>query len=266
MNMYVHELRSLRKSTVIWTLAMIAVAGLYFGIYPSVAKDASGFAKLLGAYPAPVRAALGVSIANIASIVGYYAMIYTLVALCAAVQAMIMGVSILSKEARERTADFLLVKPVSRAAIVSAKLLASLTMLAATDVFYYFAALILANIVKTTEYSGKVFLLINLTLLFLQLIFLVIGLTVSVFFSKLKAVLPISLGVVFGLYILGALITLGKSSADRYVSPFRYFDTQYITLHTGYETPYLVAAAVIFVVGIAVSYIVYGKKDIHAAN
>ncbi|MDF2506094.1 MAG: hypothetical protein K0R06_3589, partial [Clostridium sp.] len=142
---------------------------------------------------------------NITSILGFYSMIFSFITLCGAIQAMNIGVSILSKESRERTADFLLVKPVSRAAIVSSKLLAALTMLLVTNVIYYAGASMVANIVKTSNYSNKLFFMISLTLLFIQLIFLAIGVFVSVFFTKLKSVLPISLGVVFGFYIIGAL-------------------------------------------------------------
>ena len=202
MNMYLHELKSLCKATIIWTAALIALAMIYFSIYPGIANDAADFKQLLSGYPASIRAALGISLDNITSILGFYAMVFSFITLCGAIQAMNLGVSILSKEVRERTADFLLVKPVSRSAIVTAKLLAALAMLLATNVLYDVAASILASIVKTSNYSGKVFLMISLTLFFIQLIFLAIGMIISVSFTKLKSVLPVSLGVVFGLYIM----------------------------------------------------------------
>lgn len=266
MNMYLHELRSLRKSTVIWTVAMIALAALYFSLYPGIAKDAADFQKMLGAYPAPVRAALGISLDNIATILGFYAMVFSFITLCGAIQAMNLGVSILSKEARERTADFLLVKPVSRPMIVSAKLLAALTMLVVTDVVYIAAAFLFANMVKTAAYNITVFLMINLTLFFIQLIFLALGVVISVFFNKLKSVLPISLGVVFGLYTIGAIIANGKNGAERFISPFKYFDINYIIKHASYETPYLITGTVIVILTIAITYIIYSKKDIHAVS
>lgn len=266
MNMYLHELKSLRKSTVIWTCSMIAIALLYLSLYPSIANDAASFEKMMAGYPASVRAMLGVSINSISSILGFYSMIITFVVLCGAIQAMNLGLSILSKETRERTADFLLVKPVSRTAIVNAKVLAALTMLLATDASYYVVASILASTVQQSGYSGKVFLLINLTLLFIQLIFFAIGLVVSVFFDRLRSVLPVSLGTVFGCYIVGALIATGKDDASRFISPFRYFDYPSIIKNSGYEAPYLIAGAVIVLVSVATSYLVYSRKDIHAVS
>lgn len=158
MNMFWHELNSLRKSTILWTCTLIALAGIYFSVYPAIANDAADFKRLLGGYPASVRAILGISLDSITSLLGFYSMIFTFITLCGAIQAMNLGVSILSKETRERTADFLLVKPVSRSAIVSSKLLAALTMLIITNVIYYAAASILAAMVKTADFSVTLFL------------------------------------------------------------------------------------------------------------
>jgi len=245
---------------------MISLAVLYFSIYPSFVNDAEDVKKLLGGYPAQVRVALGISLDNITSIMGFYTMVFSIITLCGAIQAMIFGTSILSKEARERTADFLLVKPVSRPAIVSAKLLASVTMLLATNVIYYIAVSILISIVKTSDYSVKQFFLINLSLFFLQLMFLAIGLLVSVFFKKLKSVLPISLGTVFGFYIIGVLLATGKEDGVRFISPFKYFDIPYIIKNSSYEVSYLITGTMIVIVAIAASYIIYTKKDIHAVS
>lgn len=265
MNMYLHELRSLRKGTFIWTCAMIALGALFLAIYPSMTKDAADFKELLGAYPASVRAMLGINLDYITSILGFYSMVFAFITLCGAIQAMNFGTSILSKETRERTADFLLVKPVSRSSIVSAKLLAACTMIFATNIVFFAVTSIIASAVATADYSKQVFFMINLTLLFIQLIFLAVGLVISVFFNKLKNVLPISLGVVFGFYMIGALFASGPDDgAARFISPFKYFDSFYIIENASYEIQYLIAGVVIIAAAIAVSYRIYIKKDIHA--
>lgn len=266
MNIYLHELKSLRKSTIIWTLSIIALAVIYFSVYTGVAKDAADFKNLLAGYPASIRAMLGISLDNLATILGFYSMIFTFITICGTIQAMNYGLSILSKESRERTADFLLVKPVSRAAIVTSKLLAALTMLLVTNVFYFAGATVIANTVKTSDYSNKLFLLISLTLLFDQLIFFALGVVISVFFKKLKSVLPISLGVVFGLYILGAILVTNENDPARFIFPFKYFNLPYILNNASYETPYLIAGGVIVAAAIVASYIIYMKKDIHAVS
>ena len=266
MNMYLHELRILRRPTVIWVCAMAAVAALYLSLFPGMTKDAADFVNIMKGYPPAVQAMLGVQISSITSLTGYYAMVINFVTLLGAIQAMNAGVSALSRETRERTADFLLVKPVSRAAVVNAKILAALTAFLATDAVYFAFASTLAYAVRQSPFSGKVFFLINLTLLFIQLIFFALGIAVSVFFSKIRSVLPISLGVVFGLYLIGSLVATGKDDGSRYLSPFKYFDYSYIIKHAGYEVPYAVTAACIAAAAVAVTYFVYVRKDIHAVS
>ena len=266
MNMYIHELKSLRKSAIIWTCAMIATAALYLSIYPGILVDASGFKAILGEYPPAVRAGLGISIDTITTLLGFYMMVMAFVTLLGAIQAMNMGTSVLSKEIRERTADFLLVKPVSRISIVTSKLLASLTILLVTDVIYFAAASIIASSVKKADYSNKLFFMINLILLFIQLIFFAIGLLISVILPKIKSVLPISLGVVFALYLFGAIAVTGINDWTRFISPFKYFDISYIIKNASYEAPYMITSAVIVIVAVVASYIIYVKKDMHAVN
>ncbi len=267
MNIFLFELKALRKSTFIWTCSIIALAALFLYIYPSMVSEAEDFKKLLGGYSPSVRAMLGINLDYITSILGFYSMIFSFIILCGAIQAMNLGTSIISKESRERTADFLLVKPVSRSTIVTSKLLAAFTTLLATDIVFLGVSSLIANSVKSADYSGKLFFMINLTLFFVQLIFLAIGVVVSVFFNKLKSVLPISLGVVFGTYMIGALIATEKNNElTRFISPFKYFDITYIIKNASYETQYLAAGAAIIVIAVAASYIIYNKKDIHAVN
>ncbi|MFB6467260.1 ABC transporter permease subunit [Cytobacillus sp. Hz8] len=267
MNMYWHELKSLRKTTILWAIAIIALAALFLSIYSGVAKDAEDFKELLGNYPASIRAMLNVHLEYFSSILGFYSMLFSFISLCGAIQGMNFGVSALSKETRERTADFLLVKPVARSAIVSAKVLASLTMILVTDIVFYGALMVMVNLIDTGSYNEKAFFLINLSMLFLQLIFFAVGLVISVFFNKLKSVLPISLGVVLGFYMISALLATGKNDeVVRFVSPFSYFETAYIIQNIGYDVPYLVASAVIILVAITATYWIYIKKDIHTVN
>ncbi len=264
MNVYRYELRSLLKSALIWSFSMIFLSFIYFSIYGSISEDIMSFKSMFQRYPESVRAMLGVSLDNLASILGFYSMILTFVVLCGGIQGMIYGASILSKEHREKTADFLLVKPMKRTAIVTSKLCAGLTMLTLTTVIYYLGVFIIANIVKTTDYSNKIFFMMNITVLLIQVIFFAIGLIVSVLLPRLKSILPISLGIVFGLYILGAILATDKEDVTRFISPFRYVNFSDL-LNTGeYEIKYLITALVIIIVSIVASYFIYTKRDIHA--
>ena len=264
MNMFIHELRAYRKSTIIWTGSLIALIVLLLSIYPAFSKEAEAFKKVLEGFPEPVRKALGLSVDNMSSILGFYAYTFLYVTLCGAIQAMNLGTSIISKEVREKTADFLLTKPVTRTEIMTSKLLAVLTSIVITNAAYLAAASIMISIVKTEDYSYKIFFLLSLTLFLVQLMFLALGVIVSVVVPKIKSVLPISLGSVFGFFTIGMLSSTVGDSAMRYITPFKYFDTNYIIKNSSYEVSFIILEIIFIVVAIVSSYLVYSKKDVHA--
>ncbi|PLS03406.1 ABC transporter permease subunit [Neobacillus cucumis] len=264
MNIFFHELKAYRKSTIIWTFSLIMVALLFLSMFPSFAKDADEFKKLLAGYPLAMRKAIGLNLENIFTILGFYSYALTFTTLCAAIQAMNIGTGIVSKEVREKTADFLLTKPVTRTQILTSKLLAAFMSLLLTNVIYLMAVNFIALQVKTVDFSMKKFVLLSGTMFFIQLIFLAIGIIISVIIPKIKSVLTVSLATVFGFYFLGVISDTSGNDVKRYISPFKYFDNTYIIKHASYEASFLIAGLVIVVVAITASYRIYTKKDIHA--
>jgi len=263
MNIFLHELKAYRKSTIIWACAMAAIAIVYLSIFPAFSKDVSDFKKILEGYPLGVRKALGISIDSITSLIGFYSFIVGYIILCGAIQAMNIGTSIVSKEVREKTADFLLTKPVSRAEILTAKLLSALASLLITNVIYIIVAIITIAATNSGKYSMKIFLLISFTLFFVQVMFMCLGIIISVSMHKIKSVLPISLGIVFFFFIISMFGSVIGENSVRYITPFKYYDPSYIIKNSGYEVQFVLIEIVFIIVTIIASYIIYSKKDIH---
>ncbi|MDA8441649.1 MAG: ABC transporter permease subunit [Peptococcaceae bacterium] len=263
MNIYLHELSMYRKSTLVWSLAIVALVVVMLAMFPAFAQDAAGVQKILQGYPAAVRQAIGLNLSTITSFLGFYSFIYLYVMLCGAIQAMNLGTSILSQEVRDKTADFLLTKPVTRQKIMTAKILAALTCLVLTNICFFAAATIMARAVNTASYSRQIFLLLTATVFLVQLMFLTLGILISVLMPKIKSVLSISLGTVFGLFILNMFgSTLGDTTL-RYLTPFKYYDPAYIIKHSAYETSFVVVEILFIVVAISASYFLYARKDIN---
>jgi ABC-2 type transport system permease protein len=264
MNIFIHEWKAYRKSTVIWSLSLILIVVLFMSFYPSFSKDAADFTKIMEGYPEAIRNALGVNLGSFFTILGFYCFPLTFITLCGAIQAMNLGTSIVSKEVLEKTADFLLTKPVTRTAIVTSKLLAAFSSIVTTNILYFAAASLMVFQVKTENFSFKLFIMLSLTIFFVQLIFLALGFMMSVSIPKIKSVLTISLGTVFAFYFLGMLSgSAASEEVKRYISPFKYFDTAYIMKNSSYEASFLIVGAVIIIVAIIASYFIYAKKDIH---
>lgn len=262
MNMYLHELKSNRKSTIIWVAALIGSLALFLSFFPSLAHDTAQYKQVLEGYPKELRKAIGLSVDSLTTLLGFYSYIFVYIKLCGAIQAMMLGLSIVSKETREKTADFLLTKPVTRSQIITSKLLAAFTLLVITNILFSSASIFITSFVQTEDYRLKTLLLLSSTLFFLQLIFLALGAVVAVIFPKIKSVISVSLGIVFAFFIIGMISSGTDDKILRYFTPFNYFDSFYIMDHLSYEMSFIVIGFIVTILSIWISYIVFHKKDI----
>lgn len=266
MNVFIHELRSYRKSTVIWTLSLCALAVVFLLMYPAFTKDVVASRKILAGLPPAFREAVGISLADFFTIFGFYAYLLNFLMLAAAIQAMNLGVGVISKEESGKTADFLLSKPVSRASVITAKLLAVTSLLVVTNLVFVSVSLVVARLVSPYPFSSKILLLVAATVFLMQLAFLALGALLSVSLPKVKSVIAVSIPTVFTFFIIGALGAVLGAANTRYLTPFKYFDSNYVITHGAYETRFLVVEAAIIAVAIIATYVIFIKKDIRAAS
>ncbi len=263
MNIFLHELKAYRKSTIIWSLSMYSLAIMYILIFKGLGEDIEAFRVFISNMPDIAKKLLNIYLDSISTLEGFYSIVLPFVVLCGAIQAMNLGISIVSKEVRDKTADFLMTKPVSRELVLTSKILAAFSFLLGTNIIYLTLTIFSTSAIAV-DYNMKLFLMISLTLLFVQLIFMVLGIIISVMAGKIKSVISISLSTVFGFYIVGSLGSIIGEDKARYISPFRYFDAGYIIKNAAYETSYIIVGCVFIIAAIVGSYLIYKKKDIHA--
>lgn len=266
MNVFWHEIRSYRRSTIIWTISLSLLVILFLSIFPLFTKDIDSTKKLLDTLPVAVRTGLGISLQSFFTIFGFFGYVFTYVLLAGAVQAMSLGVGMLSREDSGKTADFLLTKPITRTRVVTAKLLASLSLLAMTNVIFVASAFITALVVSKDNFDALTFLLIAASLFLVQLFFLALGFVLSVMLPKIKSVIAVTLPTVFGFFIIGTLGAILGNDNVKLLSPFKFYDVQYIISHTSYELKFLFIEIICVFMSILATYILYVKKDIRAAS
>ena len=264
MNVFLQELRSNRNSIVVWSLSMAGFASLYMLLYGGIQGDFKAFEQILGNLPAAMRAALGIVIGTLNTIAGFYSFMFIYVVLCGGIQAMNYGVAAIGKEVGGKTADFLLTKPVARSKVLVAKTLSVLASLVLTNVIYL---AITVPVAMSQQPGGDLtsFVLLSITLFFVQLMFAAMGLFIGVAAKKIKSVVSVTLPTVFAFFIVGMLGSALGVQTVRYITPFKYFDTTYILEHQAYEATYAIVAAIFVVVAVVGSFLVFARKDIHAA-
>ena len=165
------------------------------------------------------------------------------------------------------TADFLLTKPVSRAQVITSKLLAAFAALAITDLVVWvttFASISLFG--KDRQYNSTTLLLLLFSLVVFQLIFLGVGLFISLLVKRVRSVTPYGLGLAFGAYVLSAFSGIFGEVKLELITPFKHLDPAYIVQNAAYNTPLVLVDIVIILLTIAVSYWLYLRRDIPAVS
>ncbi|MEA5076632.1 MAG: ABC transporter permease subunit [Coriobacteriia bacterium] len=264
MNVYLRELRAYRKSTITWVISLAGIVGLFMMLYPAFESDVEGLNEVLANFPQAIKSLVNITPETFLSVLGFYGYLLNFAWLAASIQAMNLGVGVISKEVAGKTADFLITRPVRRAQVVTAKLAAALTVVLITSAVFT-AVSYLAVVATGASLDEATLLLMASTLLLLQIVFLALGALFSVTIPKIKSVVAVSLPTVFAFYIIGAIGDVLENVELRWVSPFRYFDPAYMIGEGALESEYLLVIAVFTVAAIAATYVIFAKKDIHTA-
>lgn len=255
-----HELRQGRGSTVIWTLALVAVAALYISIYPTISGNEAA-ADVYANFPEAFKKTFNITENFLASFAGLYAMVLNLVLLTGAVQAMNLGCGITSREVRERTADFLLTRPISRRSVLRQKLLSILALILATNAVFMAADWALIQAMISDPFRFRTFFISTSSLLVIQLFFLCFGFLLGSVMRRVKSVISVSLPVVFGFYVIGLFDTV-VGEKIRYLTPFKSIDVNALSAGGGYDPVMLTYLGALSAAAIIASFIVFQRKDI----
>jgi beta-exotoxin I transport system permease protein len=261
MNIFKHELKMHIKSTIIWTSALLFLVVIFSLGYPVFKQNIASLNLVLKSLPKGLKSILGINIIDLSTPLGVYGFMFMYITLVGAVQSMNLGLSILSLELRDKTADFLLSKPVKRISIVNAKTAAALVSLLVTNVIFFTVSKISLDVISSASYSFKIFGCLTLSLFLIQLFFLSLGMVISVFLNKLKSVVPLSLGIVFGFFIINMLNESLKGKSLSAFSPYAYFSTTSIFINQGFELKWLILNSILVVCFFTGAYLKYIKKD-----
>ena len=248
-----------------WIVALVAVTVMFLAIYPSFQHDAEATRQMVAHFPPQLQAMFGLSFSSFLTFLGFYAYTFTYVGLAGAVQAMNLGIMALNREAATGTTEFLLTRPVRRGRVYAAKVIAALIILVVTNLVLITATVIAARLVGAGDYDYQTFGLLVAAFGAVQVIFMSLGLLVSQVFGRIKSVVSVSLGIVFGFFALGMIQALSGDEWLRYASPFKYFEPMTIVSTGRYDMPFLWTACGVVAMAIVVSYALYTRRDVRSA-
>ena len=256
-----HELKQGRKSFLIWVCALCFLLGVCIFLFPEMKKEMDTINEMFSSMGA-FTAAFGMDKLNFGTLIGYYAIeCGNVMGLGGAFFAALCAVSILSKEEKEKTAEFLLTHPVGRIRIITEKLLAVLAQVVLMNVVVFLISV--GSMAAVGEgIPWKEVVILHLAYLFMQLELAGICFGVSAYI--MRSSVGIGLGIAIIMYFLNIMANItDKVSFLKYITPFGYCDGSAIVTDLSLDVPKLCIGAAFCLAGIAAAYVNYSRKDIH---
>ena len=263
MNIYRRELKAHRKSLIIWSVSMALLVAGGMGKYSAgMGAGAGGFNEMMDKMPQSLQKLFGAGIFDLSNVLDYFGVLFIYLALMAAVHATMLGAGIISKEERDKTAEFLMVKPISRANIITSKMFAAGTIVLVFNVVTSASSYaMLSYYANGTLFSDGLWTLMA-SLLAIQLLFLAVGSFFAAVISKPTLSSAAATGVLLFMFMLSVVVDLSEKLAPlRYITVFKYFDAKDI-LKGGYEAAYPILSILLLTVCIYSTYHFYRKRDL----
>jgi ABC-2 type transport system permease protein len=266
MNIYLHELKVKLKSVLIWSLSIAALILVFMSLFKGFSADAALLNSMMSQFPKELRIAFGMVDLDFSSILGYFGLLFVFSQICLAIQAANYGFGMVSIEETEWTADFLLSKPVKRTSIMTSKLLAALTALLVTDAIIVGSSVLFIYLFRSgQEVPVKPLVILLLSMPVFQLFFLTVGMVISLMVKRIRSIIPFSMGLVFGLYILNAFGGMIGQKSLEVISPFQHFAPNYIVKHAAWDMSLVWISVAVIVVSVVGSYLLYARRNIPSA-
>lgn len=273
------ELRAGLKPTVFWALGVFVLVAASFWKYSGLAVASDATSAMTSVMPHIVQVMFGMTL-PVNTPQGYFVCICLWVGIAVFLHAALLGASTISKEEQGKTADFLLVRPLSRAKVVAAKSLAGALQIIIVNAAVWVGVLaffipmlesdasVAASIpAGATALGGNMDIYVGIYLsllgmLFSQIVFLMLGMLCAVIARKADhAALYAALMVLATYAIYCGIAESGQVDVLGVFSPFWYFSASRV-MADGLSLPYLLISGVVIFAGVLASITLYRHRDI----
>ena len=261
MTLVKHELKQGKISFLIWTASIGFLMAICIFLFPEMKGQMESVNDVFASMGSFTQA-FGMDRLNFGTLTGFYSVeCGNVLGLGGAFFAALCAVGILSKEEKDKTAEFLLTHPVSRVRVITEKLVAVLIEITAMNfIIYVLAVGSIAAIGETIPL--KEIGLMHLAYYLLQLELAGICFGISAFLRKGSA--GVGLGIAVMMYFLNLIANIAEVAEFlKYITPFGYCEGADIVSNGSLDTTLVVIGAVIGIAGIIIAYLKYMKKDIH---
>lgn len=258
--LFLHEIKRNKISLIVWSYAMAFMLGVCVVIFPEMQTQMGDISQMfadMGAF----SEAFGMDQLNFGEFIGYFGVeCGNTLGIGGALLAGIVGITALSKEERDGTAELLLTMPVSRVRIITEKLMFTVFHILVVNLVVWAACLVGVFATEIEVEYGKMLLILFAYLLMqLEIAFVTFG--ISAFLKN--GGLGIGIGIGFGFYFMNIFANLAEEiEFIKYLTPFGFADSGHIINEGSLEPISLIIGLAFSAAGIAIAYYQYNRKDI----
>lgn len=264
MNIFLMELKAHRKSLILWCIGIIFLVVSSMAKYAGLSTSGQSMNELLAGMPKSLQAIMGTGTLDLSTAIGYFGILTIYLYLMATVHAAMLGANIISKEERDKTAEFLFVKPVSRSKIISSKLLAALVNIVIINIITWVSSFYMVKIFSEGESVSGDITTIMAAIFILQILFLVIGSAIAAVSKNPKKAGSISTGILLITYILSIVIDLNENiEYMKFLSPFKYFESKNVMFGGGLDPVFVLLSLSMIAVLTMGTFVFYKNRDLN---
>jgi ABC-2 type transport system permease protein len=262
MNLYIRELKANLKPLLIWSVSIIIFILIGMGKYAAMGSTDQQLNDMIANMPKSIQAIMGAGVFDLNTARGFYAVVFLYLVLMSTIQSGLLGASIIIKEERDQTIDFLLTKPISRNQVITAKLGATITNILIVNIITLIASILIIGGYSAENITGDI-LTLMVGMLFLQLLFMSIGLVFATSARYKKRAGQLTLAILLTTYFLSIIVDMVEQlNFLRFITPFKYFDAKTLLVDGGFNPLYILITLGVTGVLIYYSYANYHKRDL----
>jgi ABC-2 type transport system permease protein len=265
-NLFLKEMKRNAFSLMLWMIAITFLISLTMSVYRTFIENQSKVIGMMSLVPKGALQFKGISnFADLLSVLGFYAVnniIYMMV--LGSIFAIVLSSNILLKEEYQKTAEYLLTRPLTRKEIFFSKLAVVSLHVFLLNLVTALAGFLCMELVKKGPFSIKAFLILSLYTLLLNLLFVATGLFMSTLVKRPKPITTFSIGLVLVFYFIYTFSKITESASRiGYLSPFKYVNMDAINPAYKLELWHLLYFIGISLLLVGISYRIYSRKDIY---
>lgn len=263
MNIFIREMKANRKSLIIWCVSLFVLIAGGMAKYAGFSESGDAVNEMMDKLPEAMKAMWGLANFNLTEIKGYYAVMFLYFVLMATIHSSMLGATIISKEERDKTAEFLLTKPTTRTRIVTSKLLAAIVNILIFNITAIVFSIIFVEMYNKGESINKEIFTLMSAMFILQVLFLTVGTALGALSKKTKIATSGATAILLGTFILSMYIDMNnKVEILKYFTPFKYFGAKNL-IDDGFNIGFVILSFTIIGVLTGVTYKFFTKRDVN---